>query len=182
MALQKRRKQKTLPCYGTAEWKGLTSKAGFLRAWVTQADSWGMHAAAQPGRAPQIQKAASSALSLGALGCLLLSLALAASGEPHNTHLTLLQWPQLLFPDLNCTCRLTHHALFSTSLVTKPQGLYLFLPFQAPDFGAAACSVIYDVTVRRPGMREVAFQESHFFPMKSMHNPNTQSMFSTTDK
>lgn len=27
-----------------------------------------------------------------------------------------------------------------------------------------------------------AFQESHFFPMKSMHSPNTRSMFSTTDK
>lgn len=27
-----------------------------------------------------------------------------------------------------------------------------------------------------------AFQESHFFPMKSMHYPNTQSMFSTADK
>lgn len=114
-----KRKQRTLPCYGIGGWKGLTSKAVFLRAWVTQADSWGMPAAAQPGHAPQIQKAASPALSLGALGCSLLSLALAASGEPHNTHLTLLQRPQLFSPDWNCTCPLTHPALLSTSLLTK---------------------------------------------------------------
>lgn len=117
VALQKR-KQITLQCSGTAEWKGLTSKAVCLRAWVTHADSWGMHAAAQPGCAPQIQKAA-SALSLGALGCPLLSLSLTASDEPHNTHITLLQQPQLFSPHLNCTWPLAHPAWLSTSLVTK---------------------------------------------------------------
>lgn len=59
------------------------------------------------------------ALSLGALGAALLSLALAASDESHNTHPTLLHWPQLFSPDLTCTCPVAHPAWLSISLVTK---------------------------------------------------------------
>lgn len=182
VALQKR-KQITLQCSGTAEWKGLTSKAVCLRAWVTHADSWGMHAAAQPGCAPQIQKAA-SALSLGALGCPLLSLSLTASDEPHNTHITLLQQPQLFSPHLNCTWPLAHPAWLSTSLVTKAdvRSVCFFFLSKLLTLGQQLAALFTTSQCEGQEWGRFAFQESHFFPMKSMHNPNTQCMLSTTDK
>lgn len=135
------------------------------------------------GHAPQNQKAASSALSLGALGCPLPSLALAASDKPHDAPLILLQWPQLSsWPELHMPSDTPCLAQHFSGHQGRPKVCIFFFLSKLLTLGQQFAALFTMSQCEGQEWRRFAFQESCFFPMKSMYNPYTQSVFSTTDK